>query len=83
MLIPYEALTPDTLRALCEEFVSRDGTQTGDLHEAAQKVIRLLESGRAVLSFDEVEEDENGEAPSCQILMREEWEKKERAAQKP
>lgn len=78
MLIPYEALTPDTLRALCEEFVSRDGTQTGDLQEAAQKVIRLLESGRAVLSFDEeAEEDENGEAPSCQILLREEWEKQE------
>ena len=76
MLIPPKALSPDTLRALCEEFVSRDGTQTGDLREAAEKVMRLLREGKAVLSFEETGEGEDGEGPSCQVLMREEWEKR-------
>lgn len=82
MLIPPDALAPDTLRALCEEFVSRDGTQTGDLREAAEKVMRMLRDGRAVLCFEEATESEDGggdgEGPSCQVLMREEWEKRER-----
>lgn len=83
MLIPPDALAPDTLRALCEEFVSRDGTQTGDLCEAAEQVMRMLHQGKAVLCFGEVTESEDGshegEGPSCQILMREEWEKREGA----
>lgn len=82
MLIPPSALAPDTLRAVCEEFVSRDGTQAGDLREAAEKVMRMLRDGHAVLCFEEAAESEDGggegEGPRCQILMREEWEKRER-----
>lgn len=74
MLIPPEAVAPETLRAIAEEFVSRDGTQTGDLRHEADKILRLLACGQAVLCF-EADGEEGG---TCAILMRAEWEKRQR-----
>ncbi|WP_286239921.1 YheU family protein [Neptuniibacter halophilus] len=57
MQIPPEALQPETLRALIEEFVSRDGTDYGEqemsLEEKVSQVSRQLSSGQAVILFSE------------------------------
>ncbi|MDO6515550.1 MULTISPECIES: YheU family protein [Neptuniibacter] len=57
MIIPYEQLEPDTLNALIEEFVSRDGTDYGDneisLSAKVEQVRGKLRSGDAVILFSE------------------------------
>jgi len=54
--IPPDALAPDTLRALIEEFVSRDGTDYGELErsldEKVNDVRRQLDRGEAQILFD-------------------------------
>jgi uncharacterized protein len=54
--IPFELLAPETLRRLIEEFVTRDGTDNGDLRhsleERVQAVQRQLASGEAGIGFD-------------------------------
>lgn len=60
MIIPAEALSPDTLNALIEEFVTRDGTDYGD-HETdlATKVLQvkaLLARKEVVIIFNEATE---------------------------
>jgi hypothetical protein len=68
MIIPHQQLSPDTLQALVEEFVTRDGTDYGDaevgMAQKAQQVMRQLEHGVAVILFDTVTE-------SCSIVRRE------------
>lgn len=54
MLIPYQLLEPDTLDALLEDFVTRDGTDNGDDSSLSQRVAqvrRLLERGEIVIVF--------------------------------
>ena len=53
MIIPPSQLAPDTLRAIVEEFVSRDGTELTDVDIKVQQVLRQLEAGRAELHYDE------------------------------
>jgi hypothetical protein len=53
MLIPFSQLAPDTLRAVVEEFVTRDGTELTDTDVKVQQVLRQLEAGRAELHYDE------------------------------
>jgi uncharacterized protein YheU (UPF0270 family) len=60
VIIPAEALSPDTLDALIEEFVTRDGTDYGD-HETdlATKVSQvkdLLARKEVVIIFNEATE---------------------------
>jgi uncharacterized protein YheU (UPF0270 family) len=60
MIIPYTELEPDTLLALLEEIVTRDGTDYGE-HELSteQKVQRakhLLEQNKAVIVYSELHE---------------------------
>jgi uncharacterized protein YheU (UPF0270 family) len=60
VIIPAEALSPDTLNALIEEFVTRDGTDYGD-HETdlATKVSQvkdLLARKEVVIIFNEATE---------------------------
>jgi len=54
--IAREALSPDALRALVEEFVSRDGTDYGaverSLDEKVADVMRQLDRGEARIVFD-------------------------------
>lgn len=54
--VPFQRLAPETLTRLIEEFVTRDGTDNGDLeHSLADRVRRVrqqLERGEAVISFD-------------------------------
>lgn len=56
MIIPYQQLAKDTLYALLEEFVTREGTDYGE-HEASldDKVAELhrqLQRGDIVIVFD-------------------------------
>jgi len=54
--IPYDQLSPDTLRAVIEEFVTRDGTDYGEievsLEQKVSQVSRELKSGKALILFD-------------------------------
>lgn len=60
MLIPYQNLNPDTLDALIEAFVLREGTDYGDSElSLAQKVamVRMqIQRGTVVICYSEQEE---------------------------
>lgn len=62
--IPHQQLSPDTLDGLIEEFVTRNGTDLTDAPRSIEQVRKLLEQGKAIITFDEDEE-------SCNILLRE------------
>lgn len=57
MIIPSDQLASETLQALIEEFVTRDGTDYGEeevsLAEKVAEVSRRLKSGDAVILFSE------------------------------
>jgi uncharacterized protein YheU (UPF0270 family) len=54
--VPYTRLTPEALRSLVEEFVTRDTTDYGrcekGLEEKMADVMHQLESGEAAIMFD-------------------------------
>ncbi len=56
MIIPYEKLSTETLEGLIEEFVTRDGTDTGyekkSLENDVAMVKRQLKRGDAVIVYD-------------------------------
>lgn len=55
MLIPYTQLQPDTLHNLIADFVSREGTDNGDMSTEVQKIGRVesaLKSGDAVIFYN-------------------------------
>lgn len=56
-IVPYQQLHPDTLAALIEEFVTRDGAIHGHtdtpLQQMVQSVHRQLIAGTIVIVFDE------------------------------
>lgn len=57
IVIPFQRLAPDALRGLIEEFVSRDGTDTGDtktaLADRVGQVLGQLKKGASLIVFDE------------------------------
>jgi uncharacterized protein len=54
--IPFERISPDTLRNLIAEFVTREWEELGDadhtLDEKIGQVIRQLQEGKAKVVFD-------------------------------
>jgi uncharacterized protein YheU (UPF0270 family) len=54
--IPYRKLAPATLRALVEEFITREGTDYGleekTLEEKVADVMKQLERGEAKIVFE-------------------------------
>jgi uncharacterized protein YheU (UPF0270 family) len=54
--VPYTRLTPEALRALIEEFVTREGTDYGlrekTIDEKVADVMRQIERGEAKIMFD-------------------------------
>jgi uncharacterized protein len=62
MQIPHKQIAPATLRAVIQEFVTRDGTDHTMAERRIDSVLRQLESGRAELHFDEVNE-------TCHIVI--------------
>ncbi|QTA83778.1 UPF0270 [Desulfonema limicola] len=67
MEIPYEKLNPDTLDALIQELVTRNGTDYGErefsLEDKIKQVKAGLKSGKAVITYDKKTE-------TCNIIMK-------------
>ena len=63
MIIPYEKLSPEALQGLIEEFVTREGTDSGytkkSLEENVEMVKRQLEKGDAFIVYDEATQTAN------------------------
>jgi uncharacterized protein YheU (UPF0270 family) len=61
--IPVNKLSPDALQGVIEEFISRDGTDYGEMEVSPETIFRYvkqkLESGSAVLIFDDEAETTN------------------------
>jgi uncharacterized protein YheU (UPF0270 family) len=55
--IPYDQLSAETLESVIEEFVTRNGTDYGEMETTLQQKVdqvkRQLKSGKAVILFDE------------------------------
>ena len=70
LLIPYEQLEQDTLLAVIEEFVTREGTDYGQedfsLPQKVQQVLTGIKKGLYLLIFDQ-------SAESLHILTKEQW----------
>ena len=72
MRIPHTKLSPATLRAVVQEFVTRDGTDHSPVERRIENVLRQLETGRAELHFDDQTETCNivpvvaGSPPTCE-----------------
>ncbi|MCT6701273.1 MULTISPECIES: YheU family protein [unclassified Rheinheimera] len=60
MLIPYQQLNPDTLQALVEAFVLREGTDYGDfetsLADKVAMVLTQIQQGKVLIVYSEQEE---------------------------
>jgi hypothetical protein len=63
MIIPLEQLSADTLLAIIEDFILREGTEYGaeDISKQAKiaQVMKQLEQGSAVLVYSELHESVN------------------------
>jgi uncharacterized protein len=61
--IPVNKLSPEALRGIIEEFISRDGTDYGEIEVPMEtkfsKVKYNLESGLAILIYDDEAETTN------------------------
>ena len=67
VIVPWQDLSPEALRGLIEEFVTRDGTDSGyagkSLEADVRRVMRQLQDGEAVVVYDHSEH-------SCNIASR-------------
>ncbi|WP_319574565.1 YheU family protein [uncultured Desulfobacter sp.] len=65
--ISYEQLSREALHGVIEEFVTRDGTDYGEVEIALEtkidQVLAQIKSGKAVIVFDQ-------ETESCTVLRR-------------
>ena len=61
MQVPHTFLSPTALRAVVEEFVTRDGTDHSSVEQRIEIVLRQLDAGRVELYFDSATE-------TCNIL---------------
>ncbi len=61
MRIPHLQLTPAVLRAVVEEFVTRDGTDHSSIEQRIELVLRQLDAGVVELHFEQATE-------TCNIL---------------
>jgi uncharacterized protein len=62
-IIPVNKLSPEALRRVIEEFISRDGTDYGEIEASTETNFRQvngkLQKGLAVLVFDDETETTN------------------------
>lgn len=63
MIVPYEKLSPEALRGLIEEFVTRPGTDTGytegSLEDSVEMVMMQLKLGDVLVVYDDTTETAN------------------------
>lgn len=56
LIIPFQELSPEALRGVVEEFVTRDGTDYGEfeiaLETKIQQILNQLHAGKIVIMFD-------------------------------
>ena len=68
--VPATSLAVETLRAIIESFIVREGTDYGDadysLDNKVDQVRRQLDRGEVLLMWDEVLE-------SCNLITKAEW----------
>lgn len=64
MRVSHTHLSPTALRAVIEEFVTRDGTDHSVVERRILDVLDQLEDGRAELNFDD-------ETKTCNIVPAE------------
>lgn len=70
--IPHKQLSPEALQGLIEEIITREGSDYGEVilsleHKVGQ-VMRQLETGRAVITYDEKTQTSN-------ILLKKDYER--------
>lgn len=67
MIIPHKELEVETLRALIEEFVTREGTEYGEhdvsLDKKVEQIIRQLERKEVYIVYSELHE-------TCNIVRK-------------
>lgn len=61
MQVPYSLVSPVALRAVVEEFATRDGTDHSGVEQRIEAIMRQLASGAIELHFD-------GETASCNFV---------------
>lgn len=65
VIVPYGELSKEALRGVIEEFVTRDGTDYGEIEVPLQtkvsQILGQLKSGKVVIVFDQ-------ETGTCNIL---------------
>jgi uncharacterized protein YheU (UPF0270 family) len=61
MRVPHTSLSKDVLRAVVEEFVTRDGTDHSSVEQRIMDVLCQLDDGRAELHYDDTRK-------TCNIL---------------
>lgn len=80
MRIPHSQLQADTLRALVEEFISREGTDYGmhefSLKDKVEQVLHQIEREQVYIIYSELHE-------SCTLISREEFERRCREGDEP
>ncbi|MDH3628451.1 MAG: YheU family protein [Acidobacteriota bacterium] len=64
MIIPHRQLSGHALAGVIEEYVSRDGTELGDVDDKAEEVVRRLDAGDLILVYDP-------ESEGCNIILPE------------
>ncbi len=68
--VPHNRLSPEALKGVIEQFISRDGTDSGHIEISFEKkfsnVKKQLDSGRAVILFDQT-------TGSCNIISNDEF----------
>ena len=61
--IPHDQLSPEALRGLIEEFVTRNGTDNGDTRSTLEKNVTMvmgqLNRGEAVILYDQITQTAN------------------------
>ena len=65
MRIPHRQLSPAALRAVVEEFVTRDGTDHSSVEARIELLLRQLDAESVELHFEQATE-------TCNILSRDE-----------
>ena len=67
MIIPFEKLSPEALQGVVEQFISKDGPDSGhadvSFERKVEQVKRQLETGKALILYDE-------SIQSCNIVSR-------------
>lgn len=69
MIIPYHELSEEALQALVEDFVTRDGTDYGEvemsMQEKSEYLLALLKKGDLLITYNE-------DMQSCGLVTKEE-----------